>query len=115
MNVEHARDACQRMVGTHVFGSFAGLGKSQSLQPDALTRTIRECEWRTEGDTHVFRVVANGFLPHMVRNMVAAIVRVAQSERPATWIDELLAANDRRAMGEAAPASGLTLWRVEYD
>jgi tRNA pseudouridine38-40 synthase len=103
------------MIGTHTFGTFAGLGKSQSLESAALTRNVRECGWQAQGEEHVFRVIANGFLPHMVRNMVAAIVRVAQSERPATWIDELLAANDRRAMGEAAPASGLTLWRVEYD
>jgi tRNA pseudouridine38-40 synthase len=110
-----AQAACQRFVGRHAFGTFAGLGKSQSLEPSALTRVVRECEWQSDGAGHVFRVVANGFLPQMVRNMVASVTRVAQGDRPAEWIDELLLANDRRVLGEAAPPHGLTLWRVEYD
>lgn len=110
-----AAAACERMIGTHSFGSFAGLGKSQSLDPAALTRTVRQCDWRAKGDEHVFRVVANGFLPHMVRNMAAAVVQIAESRREATWIDELLEANDRRVLGDAAPPSGLTLWHVGYD
>jgi len=103
------------MVGRHTFGTFAGQGKSQSLEPAALTRMVKLCEWRTDGDARIFRVVANGFLPQMVRNMVAAVVTVAQTERPAEWIHDLLSANDRRVLGEAAPPNGLTLWHVEYD
>lgn len=115
LNSALAQAACERMVGKLSFGTFAGLGKSQSLDADALTRDVRQCDWTQCGERHEFRVVANGFLPQMVRNMVAAIVRVAQSERPVEWIDELLAANDRRVLDEAAPPNGLTLWRVEYD
>jgi tRNA pseudouridine38-40 synthase len=107
--------ACRRLSGRHTFGSFAGLGKSQTLTVEALTRTVSSCDWRIDEDRHVFRVVANGFLPQMVRNMLAAVVQIGQGDRPVEWIDELLIANDRRRLGEAAPPQGLTLWRVEYD
>jgi tRNA pseudouridine38-40 synthase len=115
-----AGEAVTRFAGEHRFGTFAGSGRSQTEPPEALTRVVRESEWsltrRDDGsERHEFRIVANGFLPGMVRNMVGAAVAVGRGERRAEWIDELLRANDRRRLGEAAPARGLVLWRVEYE
>jgi tRNA pseudouridine38-40 synthase len=114
-----AAAASHRLVGTHAFGSFAGSGRSQRDEAPRLVRTVRACEWlvRETGDTrqHELRVEANGFLPQMVRNMVAALVHVGRGDRPVQWIDEVLAANDRRILTEAAPPQGLVLWRVRYD
>jgi tRNA pseudouridine38-40 synthase len=50
----------------------------------------------------------------MVRNITGAIVQVGSGWRDPGWIDELIAANDRRVLGDAAPPEGLTLWRVSY-
>jgi len=61
------------------------------------------------------RVVANGFLPQMVRNIVGAVIQVGTGRHEPEWIDELIAANDRRVLGDAAPPQGLALWRVRYD
>jgi tRNA pseudouridine38-40 synthase len=114
-----AATAARRLVGTHAFGSFAGNGRSQRDEVSRLVRTVRTCEWhvRTTGEArqHELRVEASGFLPQMVRNIVAALVRVGRGERPVQWIDDVLAANDRRILTEAAPPQGLVLWRVRYD
>jgi tRNA pseudouridine38-40 synthase len=124
LDADLAATACARFVGRKSFGTFAAAGKSQSLSSAELTRTVRECEWSVTsgpGDSglyeerHTFRVVANGFLPQMVRNMVSAVQDVARGAQPAEWVDNLLAANDRRALGDAAPPHGLVLWRVEYE
>lgn len=115
IDAARAGAAAERLVGRHAFGTFAGLGRSQREPAAALTRTVLACGWRGGQGNHEFRVVADGFLPQMVRNMVAAVVRVGQGERPVAWIDELLAANDRRVLGEPAPPQGLVLWRVVYD
>jgi tRNA pseudouridine38-40 synthase len=127
LDVTAARAACAKLAGTHAFGSFAGSGQSQSLTRQQLTRTLRTCEWLAEecGDgaswtgaaetLHTLRVIGDGFLPQMVRNLASAICRVAQGERPVEWIDELLTANDRRALGEAAPPHGLVFWRAYYE
>lgn len=127
LDAEAAGAACARLLGTHAFGSFAGGGRSQAPETYRLTRTVRACDWSVEElrpeDTradapewrHTFRVIADGFLPRMARNMVAAVCQVAQGARPVEWMDALLAANDRRVLGEAAPPHGLVLWRALYD
>ncbi len=111
-----ASKACERLVGIHPFGTFAGGGQSQTLPAGDLVRNVSVCEWRSteSGRDHELRIVANGFLPQMVRNIVGAVVDVGSGQRDPNWIDDLIVANDRRVLGEAAPPQGLTLWQVRY-
>jgi tRNA pseudouridine38-40 synthase len=113
---ERCASASERFVGEHAFGTFAGSGRSQSHSAEQLVRRISRCEWLTsdDGKRHELRVVANGFLPQMVRNIVGAIVQVGTGRQEPEWIDALIAANDRRVLGDAAPPQGLALWRVCY-
>ncbi|MGI8477535.1 MAG: tRNA pseudouridine synthase A [Thermomicrobiales bacterium] len=60
------------------------------------------------------RLVADGFLPRMVRGIVGALVEIGRGAREPEWIDELVAGGDRRLGPMNAPAHGLTLWRVGY-
>lgn len=116
-------EVSRQFVGEHSFGAFAGHGWSTTRSHEELVRRVRDCTWRRSDiwDEHghrslaEFRVVANGFLPQMVRNMVSAIVSVGDGSRPVDWIGELLATGNRSDLGEAAPPRGLTLWRVSYD
>lgn len=50
----------------------------------------------------------------MVRNLVGAIVCVADGRKPASWISELLANKERVSDSLVFPARGLTLYRVDY-
>jgi tRNA pseudouridine38-40 synthase len=125
LDPERAAAACSRIVGRHQFGTFASLGLSQKLEPEQLTRTVMTCEWRQVSDNecevdgvrrqHELRIVANGFLPQMVRNIVSAMHEVARGEQPVDWVESLIGANDRRALGKPAPPQGLMLWRVGYE
>jgi tRNA pseudouridine38-40 synthase len=114
---ERCASACRHFVGEHAFGTFAGNGRSQSLTTDELVRHISRCDWieSDDGSLHELRVVANGFLPQMVRSIVGALVHIGISRQEPEWIDELIAANDRRVLGDAAPPQGLALWRVRYN
>ena len=116
IDAERCASACCRLVGDHHFGTFAGSGRSQSHEADALVRHVSRCEWIASNDglRHELRVVANGFLPQMVRNIVGAVVQVGTDRQEPEWIDALIAANDRRVLGDAAPPQGLALWRVRY-
>jgi tRNA pseudouridine38-40 synthase len=115
IDAERASHACRLFVGRHAFGTFAGSGWSQRKSDAQLVRTVQSCSWHSVPDgTHELRITADGFLPHMVRNIVAAIVRVGSGVAEPEWIDELIHANDRRRLGDAAPPHGLVLWRVEY-
>lgn len=119
IDADLAADAAGRFVGTMPFGSVAGSGKSQTVPAEKLIRTVTRSSWVSSIDgevvRHEFRIEATGFLPRMVRNITAAVVEVGTGRQPVRWIDALLAANDRRVLGEAVPPEGLTLWRVCYD
>jgi tRNA pseudouridine38-40 synthase len=114
--------ACRVLLGTHSFGAFASHGWSRKHDQRSLQRTVRLCEWRRNDDwsdgervvTCELRIAATGFLPQMVRNISAALVEIGSGRQPATWMNELLTMGDRSRLGDAAPAHGLTLWRVEY-
>ena len=56
----------------------------------------------------------NAFLHSMVRTIVGTLVMVGRGQRDADWVAEVLAARDRQAAGENAPACGLIFWSVGY-
>ena len=60
------------------------------------------------------RVVGNAFLHSMVRTIVGTLVEVGRGKREPAWVADVLAACDRKAAGQNAPASGLVFWHVEY-
>jgi len=57
---------------------------------------------------------ADGFLTHMVRNLVGSLLEIGVGRAAPPRILEVLASGDRRLAGATAPAHGLTLERVDY-
>lgn len=79
--------------------------------------TIRECwvsRWFDEGLELVYEITANGFLHHMVRNIVGTLLEVGRGKFSPEDIDALFASRDRTKSGPTAPARGLHLMKVEY-
>jgi tRNA pseudouridine38-40 synthase len=122
------REAAALLLGSHDFGAFAGGGEGvpwseRRRQPRGTQRTLFASDIRelvpwwgphAGGRLVEYRVVGDGFLPQMVRAIVAALVEVGRDRRPAEWVRELIAVHDRRAGGGLAGPNGLTLWRVGY-
>jgi tRNA pseudouridine38-40 synthase len=122
-------DGARNLVGTHDFASFAGGGEGvpwseRSQRMRGTTRTIYRCAPQVSemffgpgaGPETVVEVtvVADGFLPRMVRNIVGALVEVGQGRQEPSWIGEILGYRDRRMGSVVAPALGLTLSAVGY-
>ena len=61
-----------------------------------------------------FELEGDGFLRHMVRNVVGTLLEVGLGRRDPASLATLLAARDRSRAGPTAPACGLTLVRVDY-
>jgi tRNA pseudouridine38-40 synthase len=61
-----------------------------------------------------YEVTGDGFLRHMVRNIVGTLVDVGLGRRMPESIDAVLATRDRSAAGQTAPARGLFLVAAEY-
>lgn len=113
-------EAAATILGEHDFTSFAASGPDLSQRnregaPPNPVRIISHSHWQqAERDTLIYRVHGNGFLHHMVRNLAGTFVDMGRGFLPATDVDAILAAKDRRRAGPTAPASGLFLHHVDY-
>ena len=67
-----------------------------------------------EKDLLHFVFEADGFLRHMVRNMVGTMVEVGRGKVGAAAISGILQSRDRRKAGVKAPPQGLFLKMVHY-
>ena len=104
------RRAGQSLLGEHDFATFCrhpGTGKSTARDLQRLTIVRR-------GDVVVLTFRANAFLHQMVRALVGTLVMVGEGKFQAEDVARMLAARTRIGTPNVAPASGLTLVRVEY-
>jgi tRNA pseudouridine38-40 synthase len=108
-------EAAAAVVGQHDFTSFAAVDPERGQEQEVPNvRTVFSSEWGREGEEMVYTVRGNGFLHHMVRNLVGTFLLVGKGTlRPedVTWI---LETRNRSAAGPTAPAQGLYLVSVEY-
>jgi tRNA pseudouridine38-40 synthase len=131
--------AAKLFIGEHDFTSFAaveGIAGRESLpngceERDALAQAGLPAPRLTETTMVrriftsrilprprtamlIYEVTGNGFLHHMVRNMVGTLVEVGRGTLEPNSIIRILHARDRTMAGPTAPAQGLCLVRVEY-
>ncbi len=103
--------AAKELVGRHDFSSFQASG----AEVDTAVRTLSQLEIAGQGGLEIrFDVAGEGFLRHMVRNIVGTLLEVGRGRRAPAAMAETLAARDRAAAGPTAPARGLTLVAVKY-
>lgn len=121
--------AAELFVGEHDFRSFAAKDPDTSSReaaaeagvasPACTVRTIFSSTWELRlseaGEQWVYRVRGNGFLHHMVRNLVGTMLEVGRGALPVSSIAVILEARSRAEAGPTAPARGLFLHSVEYD
>ena len=100
------------LEGRHDFKAFQGTG-SETHGTERVVYSTRV--GRGESGVITIDLSGNGFLRHMVRNIVGTLVEVGRGRRPADWVAEVLEAGDRALAGRTAPAAGLFLVSVEYD
>jgi tRNA pseudouridine38-40 synthase len=100
-----------KLEGTHDFSSFRSSG-SGNINP---VRTICRAEI-LPGEGGLLRIMleADGFLRHMVRNIVGTIVEVGLGRVDLSGFEAILNARDRQKAGSKAPSRGLFLVEVRY-
>ncbi|HJX83254.1 MAG TPA: tRNA pseudouridine(38-40) synthase TruA [Candidatus Angelobacter sp.] len=105
------------VVGQHDFTSFAAVDPESKKEDIATSnvRTIYFSAWRRSGDEFIYRVRGNGFLHHMVRNLVGTFLMIGKGNLSGNDLRRILELRDRSAAAATAPASGLVLVSVEYE
>jgi tRNA pseudouridine38-40 synthase len=113
--------AAQIVAGTHDFTSFAASNPDLAArraepggQRDGNIRTVFASHWVAAGDLLLYRVRGDGFLHHMVRNLVGTFMDAGRGRLTTDALRSILAARNRSAAGATAPACGLFLDSVEY-
>jgi tRNA pseudouridine38-40 synthase len=99
----------RQFVGVHDFRAFRGEGSSART----TTRRIYAAGWTHAQGMWTFRVTGNGFLYHMVRMMVGAMVAEV-AEGHADLVASGLGHPEGPKVAPPAPAQGLCLERVDY-
>lgn len=131
LNFELLQRAAQAFLGEHDFQSFSASDpdlttRAEIESEDSVTRTqtrttirtIFASDWQTQTadglQLLVYRVRGNGFLHHMVRNLVGTMLDIGRGYMRLEDIPSILSARDRAQAGPTAPARGLFLHSVEY-
>ena len=98
------------LLGAHDFAAFC------KYREGATTiRTLEKYEWKRSPDGFLMAdIVADAFCYSMVRNLVGAVVCVADGRFDPEWIVGVLNNKERVSDSLVFPARGLTLYQVDY-
>ena len=110
LDVDVMNRASALLLGTHNYAAFC------KYREGATTiRTLETYQWRRDDEgCLVADVVADAFCYSMVRNLVGAVVCVADGRFGPEWIEQTLANKVRISDSLVFPACGLTLRQVDY-
>lgn len=114
-------EASSVLIGKHDFAAFMGTGSdikdpvreiySLDIEKLAAVDFMTVC---LKGTFIKITIEANGFLRHMVRNIVGTLVEIGRARIPSFRMKEILDSRNRRQAGQTAPAKGLFLERIDY-
>ena len=110
INVAKLAQASKSLIGEHDFTSF----RSSECQSKTPVRLMHSIEVQEIGSVVSVEFVANGFLHHMIRNLMGSLLYVAMGKQAPEWIDELLSVRDRKLAAPTFGAEGLYFTGVDY-
>ena len=105
--IEHSQWSCEALCSA----SPLALDVPSEIHSDAS-----DCEQGGESCARIFTytVHGNGFLHHMVRNLVGTFLEVGRGRIAPADLPRILNGRDRSLAGPTAPAAGLCLMKVLY-
>jgi len=110
LELDAMEEAIGSLEGEHDFSSFQASG-CDALHP---IRQIYQNTLYREGNLLIYRIEANAYLRHMVRNIVGTLIEVGRRERTPAEFAGLIQERDRTRAGPTAPPHGLVLKEVKY-
>lgn len=111
LDVESMRAGMVHLVGEHDFSTF----RAAECQARSPVKSLSQADITRHGDCLVFEFRANGFLHHMVRNMVGALVCVGKGKHAPDWIAALMEGRNRTLAAPTFSPAGLYLSGIEYE
>lgn len=120
LNVPAMQAAARMFEGTHDFAAFISGGSQRSR----TRRNIIACHVITNSfltasfipqESYMLEVISEGFGRNQVRLMMAALVEVGRRQLELPELEQILAGKSSWRPKHIAPASGLHLYKTEFD
>ena len=102
--------AAAHLIGQHDFSAF----RAAECQAKSPVKELRLARVERRGDYLLCDFQADGFLHHMVRNIMGCLVQVGAGTRPPAWVAEVLQGRDRTVAAPTFDAAGLYLTHIRY-
>lgn len=110
LDIEALNKASALLLGTHDFAAFCRFREGATT-----IRNLVRFNWIRDSEGYLIAdIAADAFCYSMVRNLVGAVVCVAEGRNSYEWITEMLANKERVPDSLVFEAKGLTLSHVEY-
>lgn len=110
LDVARMAEAAAHLVGVHDFSAYRAVA-CQSKRP---VRDVHFIDIEQRGPLIRLDIQADGFLHHMVRNIVGVLFAIGQGQAAPAWAAEVLASGDRTKAGLTAPPDGLYFVDAHY-
>lgn len=110
LDVTAMAEGASHLVGLHNFRAFA----ASSTTVEGFEREIALSRFVRRGGLITYQVKADGFLHHMVRNIIGTLLLVGERKMPPAQVRTILRSRNRNLAGPRAPAHGLSLRHVIY-
>ena len=110
LDIATMQQAVKSLVGTHNFTSF----RASACQSNQPVRNVHFANLVTHGDLLVLDIQADGFLHHMVRNIMGSLFAIGRGEQSVDWLTALLLAENRNLAAPTASADGLYFINALY-
>ena len=111
LNLEKMAKCLSLLLGRHDFSSFKSSGS-------AIVNPVRDMKRAyvigSTDDLLHFSFEADGFMRHMVRNIIGTVVEVGRGKIDVDGFMDILHSRDRKKAGLKAPSQGLFLKMVKY-
>ena len=111
LDTEEMARALSLLLGRHDFSSFRSSGSDNKDPVRLVTKALLH---GPENKLLRINIEAEGFLRHMVRNIVGTVVEVGLGKMDRVKFKKIFEARDRRLAGVKAPPQGLFLVNVQY-
>ena len=111
LDISAMNQASKALIGKHDFASFA---TRAGAEIKSTIRRVYQAEVKKDGELIVFKITANSFLPHQVRNTIGALIKVGLGKMTAKEFHSIIEEGMPGLAGATAPAHGLCLIKINY-
>ena len=110
LDLDLLNESSNLLLGENDFAAFCKFRAGSTT-----IRTLENFSWRRDNhDILEATVIADAFCYSMVRNLIGAVVCVADGRFPAQWVADVLKNRQRISDSLVFPSRGLTFTQVDY-